>query len=456
MNTLTGPLLDNFITLLVTLCIRYYPLRSKLRVSVKTLIAIYIPLLAVQCGTYIFFQQVFGADYAGYQLFKLLTGIITIFIPFLIIKNSFYEQLFLLAVSSNYVTVIFGVGHYVELTFGGVFAEQYPYIIFIGVAFLLSMPLLPLLLKVLGRLFGLMPDSRVMIWKFIWIIPTLFFALCMMTANIFMGADSVTYIFVTARVVIGAGMVVTCFLFARALRQEADNAGLVANARMMENQLGLQREQYERLTENAEHEKAARHDLRHQLAVIGQLSDSGSAELKEYVEKLTGSLPVSDTAWCKNYAVNAVINHHLSAAESENIRLDIGLEIPEKTGRVPAMDLCVIMGNLLENAVEACRRMEHGGTSPASDKFIRVRSMIQGDYLTLMVENSFDGVWNEKDGVYLSRKRERNKKDAREGVGLSSVKAVCAKYGGRAVFEVNGGTWRSSAVVVMGESESEL
>ena len=101
----------------------------------------------------------------------------------------------------------------------------------------------------------------------------------------------------------------------------------------------------------------------------------------------------------------------------------------------------------LENAVEACRRMERG------NKFVRVRSRIAGDTLSIVVENSFDGLWRVKNGTYLSRKENAEAQD-REGVGLSSVRAVCLKHRGLAQNEIIGDVWKSSALVHMEDRSS--
>jgi hypothetical protein len=84
--------------------------------------------------------------------------------------------------------------------------------------------------------------------------------------------------------------------------------------------------------------------------------------------------------------------------------------------------------------------MEHGG------KYIRARSRIDGDTLSIVVTNSFDGSWCEENSVYVSSKKGEGAAD-REGVGLSSVSAVCAKYRGLVQFEITGDTWKSSALV---------
>jgi len=208
----------------------------------------------------------------------------------------------------------------------------------------------------------------------------------------------------------------------------------------MEILLDVQREQYERITQNIEQTKAAQHDMRHQLAAIRRMT--GEEIVKNYVAGLLGAMPeVPGGIYCENYAVNAVFTHYLASA-GEGIKVDARLNIPAKAGRVSDMDLCVIMGNLMENALEACTRTRGEG-------FIRIRAGVDGDYLSIIVENSFDGDWDEQNGVYFSRKR-CGSKTKRRGLGLLSVKAVCAKYDGIFKAEAVGNVWHSSALADMG------
>jgi sensor histidine kinase regulating citrate/malate metabolism len=246
--------------------------------------------------------------------------------------------------------------------------------------------------------------------------------------------------FVISNILSIVGVLVTSEILFRALQTISETAAIKEHARMIETQLSLQKTQYERVTKNAEHEKTVRHNLRHQLVAISGYNAAGDNEsLRAYLETLMGELPDHEILYCKNYAVNAVINYYLSIAKSEGVRLDVKLDIPEKAGSISDMELCVIMGNFLENAVEANRRIER------EEKFIRVRSRIQGEYLTIAVENTFDGICNKKDGAYFSHKRENNT----EGIGLPSVNAICTKYGGRTVISIEGKTWHSTAVVIM-------
>lgn len=225
-----------------------------------------------------------------------------------------------------------------------------------------------------------------------------------------------------------------------------ENAALKERARMTENLLTLQRDQYGRIAQNVEYLRAMRHDMRHQLAAIkGMLGAKDWRSALDYCEEMDGSISVNtEQLLCHNAVVNAMLQHYVAIAERAGIKTDILLTIPEKAGRVSDIDLCVIMGNLLENAVDACRYLQPG------ERFIRARSSINGIYLSLMVENSFDGLWQEESGVYLSRKLSDDGQP-REGVGLSSVMAVCARYDGVAKIEINGTVWRSSALLDMKE-----
>lgn len=230
-----------------------------------------------------------------------------------------------------------------------------------------------------------------------------------------------------------------------------ENAALKEKVRLASLNLDFQREQYTRFMENAEQTKRAQHDLRHQLAVIGRLSNDDNAEnVKEYVKKLIGTLPkAAETVYCENYAVNAVISHYIAIAEAEGISTDICLEVPEDTGMMLTTDFCVLMGNLLENAVDACLRAAN------NDKFLYMRSNIHAKYLTVIIENGFDGVWTEENGVYLSRKN----KDGgifRKSMGISSVQTICDKYEGAVQIEINGYSWKASACVNMGKKSDVL
>lgn len=206
-------------------------------------------------------------------------------------------------------------------------------------------------------------------------------------------------------------------------------------------QLDFQRKQYESITQDTQAVKSMRHDLRHHLVALGQLANAAdSSGIKQYIESLSSNLSATQYKdYCKNRTVNAIVAHYLALAESEGITTEAKLNIPESIGIVSSMDLCIILGNFLENAIEACRKVEN------SYKFIRVASRIEEDTISIVVTNSFDGQWSETSGSYLSRKKSWKEK----GIGLSSANAICKKYRGLTTYNINEGVWKACALVHM-------
>lgn len=214
---------------------------------------------------------------------------------------------------------------------------------------------------------------------------------------------------------------------------------LEAELSTMNRQLVLQQEQYASIAKTSAEVRQARHDLRHHMAVLkGYTACEDLAGLNEYLDKMNVSTPsASERMHCENFAVNAIIYYYLALAEKSGIPTTLDIEIPSDTGVVADKDLCVIIGNLLENALEACNRQTEG------ERFIIMNSHVQHRILTITVDNSFDGKYERHKGTFYSRKREG------KGLGLSSVSAVVKKYGGVAKFNPEDTTFFSSVFVKM-------
>jgi hypothetical protein len=206
----------------------------------------------------------------------------------------------------------------------------------------------------------------------------------------------------------------------------------------VEQQLGLQGEHYQMLHEHITETKRARHDLRHHLSVFQSYVDSGETDkLSEYMNKYKNTFP-DDTGivFCENYAVNSILHYYISMAKSEGIHVDTHLEFPKKTG-VNDSDLCIIFGNCVENAIEACRKIEDG------ERFIRINAGLEEKMLAITIDNSFNGVIKEMNGAFISQKRDGEG----EGIGISSVKAVARKYDGVTRFEAKGKIFQASVLL---------
>ncbi len=107
----------------------------------------------------------------------------------------------------------------------------------------------------------------------------------------------------------------------------------------------------------------------------------------------------------------------------------IRLDIPGDTGRVAESDLCVIIGNLLENAVDSCRTVE--------DPFIRMQSRLARGILTITMDNSCPIANAAPCKAFPSTKPSG-------GTGLASIRSVAGKYKGGFRFEVRDHVFLSS------------
>lgn len=221
-----------------------------------------------------------------------------------------------------------------------------------------------------------------------------------------------------------------------ATRAASEKALLEFEVSAMGKQLALQGEQYKILVDSAANERAMRHDFRHHLSVIKTFADSSDAgELNKYLSDYFGSLPLDNLdSYCQNSAVNAVVCYYINKAA--NIDVSVNIDIP-KDINIPDTDLCVIFGNCLENAIEACQKL------PIGEGFIKLKTRRNGRTLGITVDNSFDGEYTRENDMFISRKHEGC------GIGLSSVAATAKKYNGTAMFEVVGREFRSSVLLVV-------
>ena len=274
--------------------------------------------------------------------------------------------------------------------------------------------------------------------KGLWLVPFMFY--CVETlfsfSIFFIGAEDSFQSLSSWIYTIFISVIVVAFivyvLLIRTLSGIAKNTQMESENTLIVRQLELQKEFYERLQTNIKETKVARHDLRHHLSLVqSYINDGETARLKSYVNEYTNTLPTDiETVFCENFAVNSIMRYYVEIAENEGIHTDIRLDLPENTG-ISVSDLCIVFGNCMENAIEACLRL-------SGDKFIKVNSKLNGKMLVITIDNSFDGELRKDDDIFLSRKH------AGEGIGLSSVRAVARKYNEEARFDAKDNVFYAS------------
>ncbi len=161
-----------------------------------------------------------------------------------------------------------------------------------------------------------------------------------------------------------------------------------------------------------------RHDYRNHINNMKiQLSQENYDGLSDYLNELADDLDTVDTVIkTGNVMADAILNSKLNVAEKMNVQLNVKANIPEMLP-MSDVELCSVLGNMLDNAVEAC------GTLPEEERFMRVYIGKLKGQLYLSVQNSAGKVRKEK-GSYLSTK------EGEHGYGLFRIDRVAKKYGG--------------------------
>lgn len=163
-----------------------------------------------------------------------------------------------------------------------------------------------------------------------------------------------------------------------------------------------------------------RHDYHNHLQklkahlVMGQIE-----EAEKYLNELEGDLDGIKVKYTTgNVSLDAILNSKLSIAEKENIRINCKAETGENLA-IGDIDLCVIIGNLIDNAVESCRKMPK-----EAERFLRIYLCIRKQQLYIAVTNSTGEVIRKLDDEYISNKR------GDHGYGLRRIDLVVEKYNG--------------------------
>lgn len=182
--------------------------------------------------------------------------------------------------------------------------------------------------------------------------------------------------------------------------------------------LELQKEQYSAIEEKLRENQIIRHDLRHHMNLLAaMLSNRDFEEALSYIQKFNQyNLEAVEKKYCENAVVNAVLSSHLRGAAQRGIRVSCRAVLPQEAG-IDEVELCIVLSNLLENAIEHCCGKEETPLLDISVKKNRGQVCIR-------IENSFDGrLLRDKNGDYISEKPQG-------GIGCKSVSMIVEKHHG--------------------------
>lgn len=247
-------------------------------------------------------------------------------------------------------------------------------------------------------------------WNTAWIFPVAQFFLLFLT---FPGDRPVEKLSsVLGGFLCAAVMIQVCWKSAEDLKEMQEK-------QRMESQLAGQKLYYAKLQAKVEEARKTGHDFKHYAqAMRHYLSTDDMEGLRLCCIELTQQLDriayVHDVG---NSLADGVLYQYLEQARMENIAVKIQGEL--NCNWIADMDICVILGNLLDNAIEGCKTMKE-------DRRLSVTFQHTDTAVCILVQNTYDGQVAMENGEMVSRKREQL-----SGVGLKSVETLCQKYGGK-------------------------
>lgn len=408
----------------------YYPFRDRLRFP---LWAALLPVVLLQLGQSVLYGYT-AAQAVGGRGLEYGFALVYMAIYFFSVRDNRMKVLFLYLFVTDYVLILRGASVFLEARF--LYRPDMNFDSWTSV--LLNLAALAVSAPFMLRLFS---DAREKVfsvdapefWRTAWMVPALTTVIVMIFTFDFDAGKVRTFSFLLARVLLLLCVLVVYSTLLDALDGIRRHAALEEQAQVQEQLLNLQRTQHERLLQYNEEVKAARHDLRQHLSVIWAYLDQDDIDgLKDYLTAYEKELPPDiRRSFTKNFSLNAVCTRYAEEARKYEIDYDVELDMPE---RLPLNEpeVCALLGNLLENAVDACREVRR------SAPFIRVRGAWEDGHIVFTVDNSCEQEPAWKDGRLLSSKREGF------GTGTRTIQRAAERSGGMAQFAYQDGVFFAS------------
>ena len=407
-----------------------WPFRDRLRFP---LWAALMPVVLIQIGQSLLYGYAAAQTGAG-RVMEYGFALVYMAIYFFSVRDNRTKVLFLYLFVTDYVLILRGASVFLEARFfyhPGMNFDSWTSILFNLAALAVSAPfMLRLFSEAREKVFGVDAPG---FWRTAWMVPAFTTVIVMIFTFDFDADNARTFSFLLARTLLLLCVLVVYSILLNALDGIRRQAALTEQAAVQEQFLNLQRTQYEQLLQHNGEMKAARHDLRQHLEVMRAYlekkdTDGALAYLDAYAQKLPADI---HRTFARNFALNVVCTSYAEKARQYEIDYDVALDVPERLS-ISEPEVCALLGNLLKNAVEACREAR------CSAPFIRVRGTCEDGHIVITVDNTCEQepVW-ENDRI-LSTKHEGY------GIGTWAVRVAAERTGGTVDFSYKDGVFYAS------------
>lgn len=210
-------------------------------------------------------------------------------------------------------------------------------------------------------------------------------------------------------------------------KQEQERELLKQEIRIYENQ-------FEIIHQSQKNIRSLKHDLKHHIKMLSDLVSNGEKEAAlEYLSEMGAFMENSEEYICSgNEKIDSILNYMITRAKAENINTDWKIIIPEYLD-ISTFDINVILGNLLDNALNALSKVE--------EPSLYILMKYERDVLCIVIQNScVDAHLVDKNCLTIDI-------DNDHGYGLKNIQRIVEKYHGNLSTEYKDGIFTSSILL---------
>lgn len=218
-------------------------------------------------------------------------------------------------------------------------------------------------------------------------------------------------------------------------------------AEVLKQKVEIYSNQLETILQTDEKVKTLRHDMKHHMNEIKLLANKYDIkEIQNYIDRMQAFIEnTKEIVSSGNMEIDSVLNYMLQKARDELKNVNINVMLPENIKH--SFDINILLGNLLENAIEAAKLTK--------EKYLNVDISLKKGVLKISIENSYltAEVIKKKEGdVYLSTKKSKSG----HGIGLKSVRKIVEKYNGTMDIVEHDGIFCVRLIIYMSKVENEI
>lgn len=215
---------------------------------------------------------------------------------------------------------------------------------------------------------------------------------------------------------------------------------------ILEKQIGNMQEHIEETERIYSGIRSMKHDMKNTLAVIMELAGKDETELQTYLSEINKGFEQLEFRFrTGNTVADVLLNmkYHEAVRTIPDIEIDAERLLFSENMHIQSYDIGVIIGNALDNAIEACRKLK--AEQQEAETFIRISSFTRGKMFFIEVENSFNGkVRRKKQSEFPVTEKSDNRA---HGMGLANIKHTAEKYHGGVDWTAEGKVFMLSVMM---------